>query len=247
MVQKMPHTHLEIGSVSPDVLVCGDPGRATQIAALLTDAALLAEWREYRSYQGQYQGRTVTVCSHGIGAPGAAIAFEELIAAGARTLIRVGSCGGILPVVRAGDVVIVTAAVDSTGYGRELVPPGYPAVADGPLTIALRRAVGEGPCHMGLILSRDLFYPGVVTPFTPDYETMAQANVLAVEMECAALFLLGSLRGVRTGAILAVNNHVLSVSESAVTFQPQSAAARAAEMTAIQAALDALVSDVYDP
>jgi uridine phosphorylase len=239
--QIMPHTRLEAGAVSQAVLVCGDPARATHIATFLDEAVLLAEAREYRSYQGKVHGRTLTICSHGIGAPGAAIAFEELIAAGAKTIIRVGSCGGVQPDIQAGQVVIATAAVDSTGYGREIVPPGYPAVADPTVTMALWQAAkGIRPSHLGLVLSRDAFYGGVATPFAPDYQTMAQANVLAVEMECAALFLLGSLRKVRTGAILAVNNNVFQAAESMDSYQPQTEAAQQAIEAAIQIALAAL-------
>jgi len=102
-MDKLPHIGLTVGSVSPDVLVCGDPGRATRIAAQLDDVELLGELREYRSYRGTFAGKPVTVCSHGIGAPGAAIAFEELIAAGARRIIRVGTCGGLQPDIRSGD------------------------------------------------------------------------------------------------------------------------------------------------
>ena len=88
---------------------------------------------------GEFEGKLVAVCSHGIGAPGAAIAFEELIRAGARGIIRVGTCGALQPGISAGHLIIATAAVQSTGYGRETVPQGYPAVADLELTLALRR------------------------------------------------------------------------------------------------------------
>ena len=73
--KKLPLTDLPVGNISADVIVCGDPGRATKIAAFLEDAALLADKREYRSFNGLYEGHPITVCSHGIGAPGAAIDF----------------------------------------------------------------------------------------------------------------------------------------------------------------------------
>jgi uridine phosphorylase len=43
-----------------------------------------------------------------------------------------------------------------------------------------------------------------------DYQLMSEANVQAVEMECAALFVVGSLRKVQTAAILVVDGNVLS-------------------------------------
>lgn len=243
MQKLLPHTRLEVGSVSGAVLVCGDPARATAAAALLDAATLLAEWREYRSYQGMYHGRTVTVCSHGIGAPGAAIAFEELIVAGARIIIRVGTCGGIRPEVQAGQLVVVTGAVDHTGYGREVVPPGYPAAADVDVVVALRQAArgAAQPVHTGFVLTRDAFYGGLPLPAAPVYETMAAARVLAVEMECAALFQVGSLRQIKTGAILAADGNVLHTKEDMSTFDPHREEARQATEAAIRIALEALV------
>jgi uridine phosphorylase len=245
----LPVTGLKVGQVSPAVLVCGDPARATKIAAHLNDAVLLNERREYRLYQGTFQGLAVTVCSHGVGAPGAAIAFEELIAAGAKQIIRVGTCGGLQPDVQSGDLVIVTAAVQNTGYGRETVPPGYPAAADAELLLALRdRATHYNhPHHTGIVITRDNFYAGVTTVHTPDYQLLSAANVLAVEMECAALFIVGSLRGVATAAILAVDGNVLSGGESMDTYQPNRQVVAAAVEVEIQVALEALQRSVVPP
>jgi uridine phosphorylase len=240
--RQLPITKLTIGSVSASVLVCGDPARAQQIAGYLEQADELIFEREYYVCQGMYKDILVTVCSHGIGAPGAAIAFEELIAAGARRLLRVGTCGGLQPQVEDGHLVIATAAVQQTGYGRETTPPGYPAVADPEMILALRRAAAGHPqtWHSGIVLTRDNFYPGIPSIHTPDYQVMSQANVLAVEMECAALFLVGSLRGVPTGAILAVDGNVLVKKESMDGYEPHRDVVKQAVAAEIEIALAAL-------
>jgi uridine phosphorylase len=216
MTNRLPHTNLIPGSIPTAVITCGDPARATQIAEQLDEHKLVAERREYRTYAGVKNGRSLAVTSHGIGAPGAAIAFEELIAAGVRQIIRVGTCGSLQPVIKPGELVIATAAVQRTGYGQEIVPEGFPAVADAALTLALAKTASRRqlPIHTGIVLTRDAYYNGVVNLRTPDYALMSQANVLAVEMECAALFLLGSLRRVQTAAILAVDGYVLETHES---------------------------------
>jgi uridine phosphorylase len=240
--RQLPITKLTIGSVSPSVLVCGDPARAQQIAGYLEQADELVFEREYYVCKGVYQGIPITVCSHGIGAPGAAIAFEELIAAGAKRLLRVGTCGGLQPQVQDGHLVIATAAVQQTGYGRETVPPGYPAVADPEMVLALRRAAANHSqtWHSGIVITRDNFYPGVETIHTADYPIMSQANVLAVEMECAALFIVGSLRGVPTGAILAVDGNVLVKKESMDVYDPHREVVKQAVAAEIEIALAAL-------
>lgn len=244
MARKLPITGLVVGEVSPAVIVCGDPGRASKIATRLTEATLLTDQREYRAYCGLFQGKTVTVCSHGIGAPGAAVAFEELIAAGARQMIRVGTCGGIQPDIVSGDLVVATAAVDNTGYGRESLPPGYPASADVSLTYRLQQiAAAHHPrTFHGFILTRDNFYTGVITPFTPDYQVMASARVLAVEMECAALFHVANLRGVQAAAILAVDGNVLQGGESMDSYDPHQEVVAAAIQHEIEIALQTLIT-----
>ena len=238
----LPITGLPVGGVSPSVVVCGDPARAERVAALLDSATLLSDQREYRAYRGKYHDQPITVCSHGIGAPGAAIAFEELIAAGARRIIRVGTCGALQPDLAAGDLIVAMAAVQNTGYGRETVPDGYPAAADPALTLALARAatVARPATRRGVVLSRDNFYAGVAAPAAPDYRTMSAARVLAVEMECAALFLVGSLRDVATAAVLVVDGNVLAAGESFDTYQPGQPVVADSVAAAISCALEAL-------
>jgi uridine phosphorylase len=240
----LPITGLPMGQISPSVIVCGDPGRASRIAERLDDARVLSDRREYRAYQGRYQGMAVTVCSHGVGAPGAAIAFEELIVGGARQIIRVGTCGGLQPDMVAGDLVVAAAAVQNTGYGREVVPEGYPAVADSELTQLLSREAQQNGRRFswGIVLSRDCFYAGLPTVNAPDYQLLSQANVLAVEMECAALFLVGSLRRAQTAAILVVDGNVLQQTESVESYLPDREVVQMAVGTAIDVALRALAA-----
>lgn len=238
----LPITGLPRGGVSPCVLVCGDPARAGMIADALDNAQPLSHKREFRALRGSYHGLPVTVCSHGVGAPGAAIAVEELIVAGARQIIRVGTCGGLQPAIVAGQIIVATAAVQFTGVGRELVPDGFPAVADLDTTLALRAAAARAGVAVreGLVLSRDLFYGGVASANAPDYGVMSAAGVLAVEMECAAVFIVGALRGIRTGAILAVDGNVLQAAESVDTYRPGQTVAQDGVQAAIQIALNAL-------
>jgi uridine phosphorylase len=239
----LPITGLPAGGVSPAVLVCGDPARASKIAGYLQNAHPLSEQREYRAFKGTYRDMEVVVCSHGIGAAGAAIAFEELIQAGGRWLVRIGTCGSLQPDADAGHLVVATAAVDWTGYGREIFPAGFPAVADVALTQALRQSADQSghASSSGLVLSRDGFYEGPKNTRAADYHMLAGARVLAVEMECAALFLVAGLRSAQAAAILAVDGNVLhSGGESMANYQPHRPIIGEAVEAAIRIALEAL-------
>lgn len=242
--QVLPIIGLKVGGVPEHVLVCGDPARAEKTAVFLDEARLVAQNREYHAYQGTFQGLPVLVCSHGIGAPGAAMAFEELIAAGAKHIIRIGTCGAMQANIADGDLIIATAAVASIGFAREFAPPHYPAVATPELVLALENTAvaQQWPYHRGLVLTRDLFFAGVDTPATPNYKTLSAANVLAVEMECAALFMIGSLRQVNTAAILAVDGNVLEALEDLESYNPHRDLIAQAVETEIKIALKALLS-----
>lgn len=240
-MQKLPHIGLKIGEAAPDVVVVGDPARAELAARWLDAPVLLADRREYRSFYGRFRDIPITITSHGVGSPGAAIAFEELVVAGAKRIIRAGTCGGLHAEVNTGSLVVATAAVQNIGYGVLTVPDGFPAVADAQLMLALDVAAqAHGTAvHTGLVLSSDSFYPGIQSR-RPQYADMAEANVLAVEMECAALFIIGSLRGVQTAAILAVDGNVLHGGEQIDSYQPKDDRVTAAVDAEIGIALQAL-------
>ncbi|MEW5825622.1 MAG: purine-nucleoside phosphorylase, partial [Candidatus Bipolaricaulota bacterium] len=126
----LPHLLVRPGDLPETVLLPGDPARAARIAERLDGAERLAANREYHSFRGWYRGQMLGVTSAGVGAAGAAIAYEEAIRAGARTLLRVGTAGSLSDSVLPGDLVVVVAAARGDGASRLLVPIEMPAVAD---------------------------------------------------------------------------------------------------------------------
>ena len=63
----------------------------------------------------------------------------------------------------------------------------------------------EQKIRVGPIVSSDLFY----NPDEGQYERWSKRGVLAVEMEAAALFTVGALRGVEAGCLLIVSDIVV--------------------------------------
>jgi len=207
------HIHCGRGEVGRFCVLPGDPGRSEKIAAFLDGARFVAQNREFRTYTGSLSGVPVTVTSTGIGGPSAAIAMEELAAAGVDTFIRVGTCGGIDTSVRSGDVIVATAAVRMEGTSREYAPVEYPAAADFGVTEALVRAAGSLGLrwHAGVVQSKDSFY-GQHSPermpvsreLLDKWEAWKRLGVLGSEMECAALYTVAASLRVRCGAVLNV-------------------------------------------
>jgi uridine phosphorylase len=203
-----PHLKLKEGQISPYVIVCGDPARAEKIAKLCESYEELAYNREYRTFLGTYKGEKVTITSHGVGSAGASICFEELIKIGAKVLVRVGTCGSLQDDLTQGQHIVTTGAIREDGVTPLLIPQGYPAIADAEVALAVENACKEAdaPYKRGIILASDCFYPGILPT---SLETYSKAGVPGVEMECSALFVIASLRGVRAGAIATVDGNPL--------------------------------------
>ena len=215
MSERMYHINLckEELEGAKAVILPGDPGRVPKIAALLQEAKPLAQNREYTSWLGRLEGQPVAVVSTGIGGPSAAIAVEELAQLGVETFVRVGTCGGMQLDVKAGDLVVVNAAIRMEGTSREYLPIEFPAVADFEVTAALRdeaQALGFAH-HVGVVQCKDSFYgqhdPGrmpVSYELQNKWEAWKRMGCLASEMESAALFIVGGHLGVRVGSCFLV-------------------------------------------
>ena len=207
------HIQVAPGEVGEYVILPGDPKRCASIAAYFDDPVQIADNREYITITGTLDGKKVSVTSTGIGGPSAAIALEELIRCGAKTFIRVGTCGGMQEDILSGDLVIASGAIRMDGTGREYAPIEYPAVSDFTVTDALRQAAGElgHRAHIGVTQSKDSFYgqhDPESMPVSYDLENKWNAwlrlGCLASEMESATLFIVGAFRRVRVGSVCLV-------------------------------------------
>ena len=126
---------------APRVLLPGDPGRALLLAqTLLREPKMFNHHRGLWGYTGTApDGEPVTVQSTGMGGPSTAIVVHELIGLGARTLVRVGTCGSLSPQLGLGALLIATEALAADGTSRALGANGRVA-ADAGLVEALRAA-----------------------------------------------------------------------------------------------------------
>ena len=134
------------------------------------------------------------------------ISLEELADAGAKTIIRVGTCGGVQPWMKPGTIVIASGCVRGEGASYELVPPEFPAVADPFVVAALTQAaheMGEDPL-VGLYRSHDAFYMESKAAHPGLRERMQKwidTGVLVVENESGTLFTYSHLLGLRAGCV----------------------------------------------
>jgi len=203
------HVRANPGDYADAVLLPGDPLRATYIAETYLEGVEQKNGeRGLLGYTGTYNGKRVSVQGTGMGCPGATIVFEELIQLGCKKLIRVGTCGGLQPTHSLGDLIVAISAVPADSTAMHLVgnephcPTASWSIVHEAVHVAKQR---EQQLHVGPIVSSDLFY----NPDGGQYERWSSRGVLAVEMEAAALFTVGAIRGVEAGCLLTVSDIVV--------------------------------------
>jgi purine-nucleoside phosphorylase len=172
------------------------------MAARLKDAECYNRHRGLLGFTGEDQGVRLSVQATGMGSPSAAIVMEELAELGVRTVLRLGTCGGIGPGVKVLDLVIAMASTPMDGTTRQYLDglPFAPA-ANHEVVEALSAAARAGPrpFHVGTVVTQDAFYREEAA-----WERWAEFGVLATEMEISAIFTVAALRGMRAGAACAV-------------------------------------------
>ena len=72
------HIHIKPEELADEVIMVGDPGRVDMIAEYLTDIEFRHASREFVSVTGKYNGKRLTVLSHGIGPDNIDIVMTEL-------------------------------------------------------------------------------------------------------------------------------------------------------------------------
>lgn len=203
------HIGAKPGDIAETVLMPGDPYRAKWAAEnFLQDAKLVNDVRGMLGFTGTWNGHRVTIQGSGMGMPSLSIYVNELITQyDAKTLIRIGSCGGMQPHVGIRDVIIAMTATTitspSSAIFREM---NYAPCADWSLlraAVAAAEAMGT-TTHVGGIYSSDVFYAE-----RPDLdEQMTRHGILGVEMEAAELYTLAARHKRRALAVLTVSDHL---------------------------------------
>ena len=205
------HIGADPGDIAETVLLPGDPYRAKWAAEQFLDTPkLVNETRGMLGFTGTWNVHPVTIHGSGMGMPSLSIYVNELIRDfGAKTLIRIGSCGGMQDHVDVRDVILAmtstTLSTPSRGIMREV---NYAPCADwGLLRAAADAAQAKGtPTHIGGIYSSDVFYDE-----RPDLnEQMVRHGILGVEMEAAELYTLAARHKCRALAVLTVSDHLLT-------------------------------------
>ena len=156
-------------------------------------------------------------------------------------MIRIGSCGALQPGIKLGDLILVSGAVRDEGASKAYIDPIYPAVPDPELYFSLIQAAKDMdyPHHLGLARSHDSFYTDREEEIDAYW---SRAGVLGADMETAALFTIGSLRGIKCASVLnTVVEYETDLAENINDYVDGESVVKKGEAAEIKAALEAFV------
>ncbi|MGI5893221.1 MAG: purine-nucleoside phosphorylase [Candidatus Merdivicinus sp.] len=215
-----PHNAAHIGEIAPIVLMPGDPLRAKMIAeTYLEDAVCYNQVRGMLGYTGKYRGIPISVQGSGMGCPSIGIYSHELFAFyGVETILRIGSAGALADDLDIGDLVIAQAACTDSHFPAQFGTPGnFAPIGDFSLACKAAQIAESKHLHWkaGNILTSDCFY-------VDDEENLPKwkrMGVLAVEMECAALYANAARLGKKALGLLTISDCPFKGTASSAEFR----------------------------
>jgi len=202
-----PHIEAKKGDIADCVLLPGDPLRAKWLAeTYLSDIHCYNRVRNMFGYTGTYKGQRISVQGSGMGIPSLSIYVHELLNYyDVKTVMRIGSCGGMQSSLSLGDVILaMTASTDSAINRQKFGGIDFAPAADWQLLNTAFQLSQERnlPVHVGGIMSGDRFYTD-----DPEYlSEIMRHGVLAVEMETNALYTLAAHHEARALTLLTVSD-----------------------------------------
>jgi purine-nucleoside phosphorylase len=149
-----------------------------------------------------------------MGVPSISIYVTELVNEyGVQNLVRIGSCGAIQPEIKVRDVIMAQGSCTDSNVNRvRFKGLDYAPVADFGLMQKAWKVAGEKGIDLktGNILTSDTFYGD-----DPDsWKIWAAYNVLAVEMETAALYTIAAKYRRKALTLLTVSDHIITHEET---------------------------------
>lgn len=202
-----PHLEARTGAYSDTVLMPGDPLRAKWIAEnFLENAVKVNSVRNCLGYTGTYKGKRVSVQASGMGQASLGIYAHELYNFyGVEKIVRVGSCGGIAPHLKVGDVVVALSAATDNAMTDNLAP-GFRLSPCCDYNMLRDYMSQNSDAFVGQMVSNDYFYQ----PDSDWHITLEKLSILAVDMETHVLYSLANRFGKKALSVNTVSDHLTS-------------------------------------
>lgn len=185
-----PHIEAKKEDIAKIVIMPGDPLRAKFIAEnYLKDYKLVNEVRNMFAYTGYYKDKRITVMGSGMGIPSMGIYSYELFKIyDVDLIIRIGSCGAMIPDLKLFDIVLCEKAFSLSGYANVFSGTNDKIIeASKELSDKIENTakVNNIKVYRGNIYTSEVFTP---YQMIDDPKEAIKNNCIASEMEAFALF-----------------------------------------------------------
>ena len=200
----------------------GDPLRATYIATnFLSEVKQITNVRNVTGYTGMYKDIPVSVMASGMGMPSAAIYVTELYRHyQVQNIIRIGTAGSFSTDLALRSLVVADSCFTSSSMPSLLDPAADSILLPSFELLEASTKVAEDEkieVVRGQVFTTDIFYE----PNENLTTEMHAAGVVAVEMECAALYAIAQLEKRGALSLLTLTDQ-LATGESLSTDERQS-------------------------
>jgi len=200
-LQFRPGDFGEIGIIS------GQMQRAQRCLQYLENPVKNFSFLGYTFWTGTYKGKKVTVGNGGFYAPDSAFVTEILCVGGIKTLVRLGSCGGMQQEMTVGDFVVVDKVIRGDGATRYYVDDNFVSQVDKSLTTKLAEIFQKvGKVYQGACWTTDAMFR-VTKEIVNSY---IEKGAMCVDMVTSPFVTISNVYKTSVAAVLVVSDNLLT-------------------------------------
>ncbi|MFA5008408.1 MAG: hypothetical protein WC546_04215 [Candidatus Omnitrophota bacterium] len=188
-------------------IISGQMQRAQRCLQYLENPVKNFTFLGYTFWTGLYKGKKVTVGNGGFYAPDSAFVTEILCVGGIKTLIRLGSCGGMKQEMTVGDFVVVDKVIRGDGATRYYVDDNFIPQVDKDLSKKLVTVFEkQGKVYQGACWTTDAMFretKEIVNPYI-------EKGAICVDMVTSPFVTVSNVYKTSVAAILVVSDNLLT-------------------------------------
>jgi len=147
----------------------------------------------------------ITIINFGIGSANAALIMDLLGAVNPKACLFLGKCGGLKKKTMVGDFILPIAAIRGEGTSDDYIDPKVPAMP----SFGIQKEISDVILEYQRVYWTGTVYTTNRRVWEHDIEFkkyLHSVRALAVDMECATLFIVGLAQEIPRGALLLVTD-----------------------------------------
>jgi uridine phosphorylase len=188
-------------------IISGQMQRAQRCLQYLENPVKNFTFLGYTFWTGLYKGKKVTVGNGGFYAPDSAFVTEILCTGGVKTLIRLGSCGGMKQEMTVGDFVVVDKVIRGDGATRYYVDDNFVSQVDKDISKKLVTIFEkQGKVYQGGCWTTDAMFRET----KEIVNSYIDKGAICVDMVTSPFVTIANLYKTRVAAVLVVSDNLLT-------------------------------------